>query len=210
MKGFDLDLRRLRPTLITFGVAVLFAGALFTASHLYREAHEDAFTALQQRLQALQEGYRQAVRDRRTILAHYPRFKQLKAQGFLGAEARLLWVEEVRETALTARVIAAHYRLHESAPRPVEANYDTGGYGLYGHPMRLRLDLAHEGDFLAFLDLLEARGLGVWELQRCRLSRLTPHGEPSLDGGANVQADCRMLWFNLQGITGAGEGEAQT
>ncbi len=203
MNGLDLDLRRLRPSLILFGLSLLLAGGLVTASHFYKTAREEALRAEEARLRSLESGYLQAVRDRQAILTHYPRFKQLRAQGFLGADSRLLWVEEIRETALAARVLGAHYRLNESSLEPVAMDLDTGGYQLYGDPMSVRLELAHEGDLMSFLDLLDARRLGVWDLERCHLVRLTLPGEPSLES-PNVQADCRLLWFNLRGAQAEG------
>ncbi len=203
MNGFDLDLRRLRPSLVIFGLSLLLAGGLIAASHFYKTAREEALHAEEARLRSLESGYLQAVRDRQAILTHYPRFKQLRAQGFLGADSRLLWVEEIRETALAARVLGAHYRLNESSQQTVAMDLDTGSYQLYGDPMSVRLELAHEGDLLSFLDLLDARRMGVWDLERCHLVRLTPPGEPSLES-ANVQADCRLLWFNLRGVRAEG------
>jgi len=201
----DIDLTALRPALILFGCCVLLGGTLLGASFMYRNDQlsqmENARASLRQSI----SGYRDAVRAERIVRTRYGRYQALQARGFIGTEPRLWWLENLRELGMQTGVPAIRYQLEHRRARPgpllpamAEAGTGGGGLQLYASPMQLRLDLRHEGELLDFLEQLEGRGIGLFDIERCNLVRLHNDPEPRLDE-ANLRAECRLLWFTVSG-----------
>jgi hypothetical protein len=167
---------------------LLLAGAATLFHQQMRQSQQNA----QQTMRDIVRDYRAAIDDEQILNTQGPRFKTLRAEGFVGPEPRLRWIEDVREIAERTDLVAITYQLGARVAQP--ANLPSAIYQLYVSPMKLDLQLRHEGDLLTFLNLLEGRRGGLFELVSCSLGRLSENTSLT---AANVTAACRLLWYSL-------------
>ncbi|MBZ0072984.1 MAG: hypothetical protein K8I04_14805 [Gammaproteobacteria bacterium] len=199
----------LRQPLLSSGALWLGLLILMVAAGAFSSRMEQARQTSQQQLQASVRDYR-ATREAGQILqtdAQY--FTRLREQGFVGPEPRLRWIEDLRAAAAQAGLVAIRYELEprRAAPTAVSGATSEGTYTLYVSPMKLVLELRHEGDLPRFLARLEARHGGLFDLTACSLRR-PRDGDISLEE-ANVSADCALRWYSLDAAETVAYGEAQ-
>lgn len=196
----------LRQPLLRTGAVLAALLTLMAAAGGYNAHVGKQRLATEQHFQNTVQDYRAALESEQILRTEAERFVQLRAQGFVGPEPRLRWVEDVRAAAAHAGLPAIRYELE---PRTAHtANVATGSFQLFASLMRLQLELRHEGDLLRFLDLLEARRGGLFELSACTLRRTRDAGEISLQE-ANLKADCELRWYSLDAMDTAPVEEAQ-
>lgn len=180
----------LQRTGALLGALLLIMGA----AGAYNAQTERARLAAEQAFQGTLLDYRNAIASEQILRTEAKRFAELREQGFIGAEPRLRWIEDVRETAAHADLVAIRYDLE---PRLSLPTADVmGGYQLFVSVMKLHMELRHEGDLLNFLRALEARRNGLFELSACSLRRSRDATEISLQEG-NLKAECELRWYSL-------------
>lgn len=179
----------LRSGVVLGGLLILMIAASAFNAHMSK-ARQDA----EQVFQGLVQDYRTALGSEQILRTDTERFALLQAQGIVGAEPRLRWIEDVRETADLAGIVSLNYELEPRAP--FQAAMNTGNYQLFASLMRLKLDLRHEGDLLHFLNLLEDRRGGLFDLSACALRQSGDEKEVTLQG-SNLNAECELRWYSL-------------
>lgn len=193
-----------QPLLRTGALLVVLLLIMVSADWFNMQMNRIRQTAAQNFEGAVQD-YRSAIASEQILRSDTQRFNALREQGFIGQEPRLRWVEDVRETAELTGVMKIRYELE---PRHAQPNSEpTGIYQLFASTMKVQLDLRHEGDLLRFLDRLEARRNGLFELTACTLRRSHDSLETSLQA-ANVSADCELQWYSLDTPSTAPAGDA--
>lgn len=194
MLSFNVIYRELRRPL-WYSIAVLISVALLVAAAVWFNLHMQR--QQQQAEQALRDvslDYRQTLESEHILRTQKTRFLTLRNEGFIGPEPRLRWIEDVREIAERADLVAVKYQLGARAPAPHSAA--SASYQLFASPMQLELFLQHEGDLLTFLQHLEGRRGGLFDLTACRLQRSADSNAIEM-AGANLKAECELLWYSL-------------
>ena len=203
MLSFKVIYRELREPILraayTFAAVVLLTGAATYFNHYMRSAYDNTEQALRDTVFE----FRNAIDAERILMTQTSRFEALRAEGFIGPEPRLRWIEDVREIAQRTGLVSIKYQLGARAVTPT--SLPTATYQLYASPMKLDLQLRHEGDLLTFLNLLEGRRGGLFELASCSLSRESDAALSLTE--ANVMATCRLLWYSLDTPQAAMEGD---
>lgn len=168
----------------------LYAGARWTADWAARE-HMHASAALAQ----AEDELAQARQSQSELQGNLARYRALADSGFVGEGDRLAWTEALvaaqRELGLPELQfeLAARQPLVEapaaapvfgpSAPAPM--------HGPQAHDLRFAIAGIHEGELLALIAAVQARGLGHFRVEDCRLRRSEP------DRGLDV--DCTLRWI---------------
>ncbi len=205
MKLAALDWRRLSRRWL-FSLGLLALALLVTLGGLaWRSQMAAAARDAEDLLASLQAEARETREAIRIVADHGAEFRRLQAEGFIGPERRLAWIEAVREAADRAGVLGLKFQVSERVPS-ARASLPGNGLALYMTGMQLRMDLAHEGDLVDFLEGLAARRQGFFEVSRCRLVPVNDRGEVRTDG-PNLQADCQLDWYSLDTPPAAAEDE---
>jgi hypothetical protein len=195
----------LRQPLLRSGALLLGLAILASVAGTFSTRMDRARLNAQQQLQTSVHEYRGTLDAERILRTDAERFAALREQGFVGPEPRLRWVEDLRAAAAQSGLIAIRYELE---PRRVHPDLPSGGaYQLFVSPMKLVLDLRHEGDLPRFLARLESRAGGLFDVAACNLRR-TRDGGISLEE-ANVSADCALRWYSLDAPDAMAYGEQQ-
>ncbi len=196
----------LRPQLLRAGVVLGGLLILMIVAGVFNSQMYQARESAKQSLQGLTQDYRTAIGSEQILRTETSRFLQLQAKGIVGPEPRLRWVEDVRDIAARAGLVSISYELEPRVPAAI--NMNTGGYQLFTSLMRLKLELRHEGDLFRFMDMLEARGGGLFDLSACGLVR--SHDDVGIRlQESNVLVNCELLWYSLDSANSVVAGVPQ-
>lgn len=136
-----------------------------------------------------------ANEDEQEIRAKIARYQSLVAAGRSAPERRLDWVETLRHSKESRRLLGLEYEI--SPQRPLDPKLvGTGGYDFLASPMRLDLPLLHEYDLLGLLADLSAHSQALVSVKRCAIERLPR--DAARQGAAQLRANCDLDWITLQ------------
>lgn len=193
MLSFKAIYRELREPILRTAAIFAVAALLIGAASYFNQFMRKSYNATEQALRDTVFEYRTAIDAERILMTQTSRFEALRAEGFIGPEPRLRWIEDVREIAQRTGLVSIKYQLGARDVTPT--SLPTATYQLFASPMKLDLQLRHEGDLLTFLNLLEGRRGGLFELASCNLSRESVTALSLTE--ANIRATCRLLWYSL-------------
>jgi hypothetical protein len=189
------------PLLVLTAVLLVGGGAVYWTAKQASRAHQ-AFEQERAARDQVRNRLAQADEEKRLILHYAPAYENLLAQGIIGAEHRVNWLDAVRMASQSVHGFGVDYQLSRQAGALFAI--DAGRYELQQSTMKLRLRLLHEGDLLAFLNSLDRQQAGLSLLQECSIEQLARGGfvvrfEPKL------AASCELTWITLndQAIRGA-------
>ena len=152
---FDVeDLKRLQWA-ITFLVVLTLVGiASLWITQQLKTSSEKAVREATTARRDIQTKLSRAREEEQELRDKIGRFQALKAQGYIGPEKRLDWIETLARIKTARRIFKLDY---EFAPqRPVDAailpaGAAAGGFEIMASQMKLQLQLLHEGELLSFL-----------------------------------------------------------
>lgn len=186
-----LDSLKTPILLLLVAVTLAVAGSVWShrenasarATLQHQQAAFEAATTLQE----------QGRTDARLIAQHLDAYRALIAQGFVGEESRLAWIEAVQLANRDAQLYGLTYTLSPRAAAPASL---ASGLPLKQTRMRLNMPLLVETDLQRFFDALHTRTPGIFRVSQCRISRVAdtppqPVNHPELD------AECELMWFTL-------------
>lgn len=204
-----IDWHVMRGGLLSLAMAAFVGGAAFGAGLYFNIGKQAAFMSQKQLRQQALSRHGDAQRAVQIAAEQLPLFHALKAQGRLGPEQRLAWVDALREVSAPLRPATLQYRIEPQVSLQADYIPINGGYEVKASTMDLIVQTLHEGDVVQLLDNLAQRARGLFQITACDLQRLTesPAQEP---GTPTVGARCSLRWLTVDYSmsTGAG-GESQ-
>lgn len=195
MNPRDLDWHYLCQGL-TGPLVLLFVGAmLWGASTVYRTSLTDNLDTERQSLAGLEQE-RSNLTSRREARRQFAAvYDQLQADGVVGGDQRLIWVQNARDAG---DALGLPYLRYTTSPqRAFKAPWLVPGVSapVAVSVMELQMGLVHEQDLLRmFAQLRESPGL--FQVQSCALERLGQGTTPE-PGKANITGTCQLAWFSL-------------
>lgn len=215
MKSFTEDLRRIRWNLALFlALALLGAGAVYASLHYIKVAeqvHRQALTKQNESRGKLAN----ARNEEQELRQKYSRFESILSRGYIGAEHRLDWIEQIRKIKTARKLLDVQY---EFAPQQVLDNKTLGsaaasaapaaggsaagaapgssniiGYDFMVSNMSLHMQLLHEEDLLNLIADLHGNIRAYLRVNKCDVQRQTVAGS-----AAQLKADCSIDWITLR------------
>lgn len=187
------DVRVLRRPLVVALVAFLIAVLLIGATGwMRRRAQFDLDQARRVHEAALYK-LQNTERERREINQYQPRFLALREQGMVGQENRLAWIDTIRRSQATRRLLSVSYEIEPQQAVTLSAPIALGDYQLRASRMELHMGLLHELDLFNLLD--DLRSAGLYTVQECRMKRLEV--PPDAANAPRLSADCTLNWATL-------------
>lgn len=128
------------------------------------------------------------------------RFEAIMARGLVGPERRLDWVEAIARVKAARSMGKLDYDF--SPQRPADAamlpeGAMAGGFEVMASQMRLRTELLHEGELLAFLADIRNSVNALVQVRSCTMERISA-ADQSRSGTAQIKADCTLEWITLR------------
>ena len=197
MKLSDIEWPVLRGALIGVGIAAAVSAATVGATQYYVSGLAAENSQYQAALNQIRDRYVAAIQERQLIERYWPQYRQLQANGFVGDENRLNWIDLLHTLAAKHRVLGLSYEVLPRAVAAPNQSVNVGEFQLQDSEMTLRLDLLHEGNLLALLQDLSMQNAGIFNLKSCTIDRLQPEIVISTASG-NISAQCKLVWHTIQ------------
>jgi len=197
MKLDAATLSVLRVPLAALAVAVVVGGALVYGTRAVIAQEKRALAQDEARMKEALGRYQRSGEERDLIVRYLEPFRQLQTTGLIGPEQRINWLDAMRIANQQLGLFGADYQISTQQPYPFAQELNAQRLGLAQSVMKLNLKLAHEGELMRFLRLLEAQRVGVFDVNQCVLERTTgtSAGRPLLQ--ANLNAACELAWITI-------------
>jgi hypothetical protein len=192
-----------RASLIFLSTVVLGAGLVFATQFLL-DQQDAAVSNAQIQQNKTREMYLQAENELSEIHEFQPKYKQLVAQGFVGPERRLDWIESIRAVQKKATLEPINYEIAAQTVYQVDPQIDTGTLELRGSQMHLKMELIHEMDLINLLDGIKRNQ--IVDLQSCVIKRLPVQEDAELP--TLLEGECNLVWLTMGKRGGDNDGSA--
>jgi len=197
MKFADIEWPVLRGALIGVGIACAVSAATVGTTYYYVSGLAAENNQYQAALNQIRDRYVAAIQERQLIERYWPHYRQLQANGFVGDENRLDWIDLLHTLATRHRVLGLSYEVQPRALAAPNPAVNTGDFQLQDSEMTVRLDLLHEGNLLALLQDLSTQNAGIFNLKSCTIDRTQPQITIS-SSSSNISAQCKLIWHTIQ------------
>lgn len=205
------DARYWRMPALTLAGVVIVAAIAITASDAVRREAQQQLVQAQRARDAAQRQLRHVAVEKHDIATYQPVYAGLLARGLVGPERRPDWIDALRQVQQQYQLLTLSYDI---GPRRQLAapGMALGSFNLYASPMRLHLDLLHEGDLANLLLGLQAHSHVT--VQECAVRRAGSAQAGAAGGNLagvapTLAADCTLNWVTLaRGDGGGGAGAA--
>ncbi len=191
------DWRKLRYPIIGLGAALILVGLLVSLADQYRNKNEIALQTQQNMLNQARQKFQSSGLEKETITQYLPIYNNLLANGFVGEERRIEWIEALRNIHAKHKLFSIDYSIG------LQENYkpsflpNLGSFILHRSVMSLKLDMLHEGDMLAIIDGLREQTT-PFIVRDCKIQRPIGAVVNSNNVVANMQAECEIDWLTLR------------
>ena len=201
MKPGAIDWKVMRGSLAGFLLALLASGALFAGGHWFWGGQEARRAGNARVLGEIRNRYRTLDDEERLIRALLPRYRELAAQGVIGPERRLDWIEALRAAARQLQLPELRYSIGARQRIGGDSAPGTGSVQVFRTLMELELGLLHEADLPRTLAFLERHARGLYSVSGCRIERAEPRFL-HLGTAVNLRAACVLAWFTVRASPG--------
>lgn len=201
MKPEILDWPYLRNAVVMSAGSAALGISLVAGSAVFESRMEREYRYHSGRLNEISRRYLALDGEERIIGEYLPQFLELQSTGVLGREHRLNWIETLQDAGNALALPSLGYEIKAQKPRSSGYQAVSGGYGVFVSEMTLGLQLLHEGDLFALLELLDERAKGLYTVSSCELTRNFVELTDNPDA-ANVTADCLLEWFSIKPADG--------
>jgi hypothetical protein len=191
------DWRKLRYPIIGLGASLIIVGLLVSFADQYREKNETALQTQQNMLNQARQKFQSSGLEKETIIKYLPVYNDLLANGFVGEERRIEWIEALRNIHAKHKLFSIDYSIGlQEAYKPSFIS-NLGNFRLNRSVMNLKLNMLHEGDMLAIIDGLHEQTT-PFIVRDCKIQRPIGAVVNTKNIAANMQAECEIDWLTLR------------
>lgn len=191
----DLDWAHLRQGLLGPALLLLVCTVVWGATTVYGARATATLQAEQQSLAGL-EAERNELTERREARRRFAQlYQELSANGVVGPEQRLAWIQATRDAGRDLHL--PYLRYTASPQRPFEAPWLVPGVTapVLVSQMDLQLGLVHELDLFRLLERLR-EAPGLLQVESCSLEMLSADSAPQADK-ANLTGSCQLNLYSM-------------
>ena len=191
----------LRSAVVLSAGAAALGASLLAGSAVFESRMERDYLYHSDRLAETSRRYLAVDEEEKVIRDYLPRFVELDKNGLSGEERRLNWIETLQDAGDALRLPSLRYEIKAQKPYRPGAASTPGRYRVFVSEMTLSMQLLHEGDLFALLDLLDERAQGVYTVSSCEMTRNFVELTDNPVAG-NITADCLLEWFTVKPADG--------
>ena len=197
-----LDWSVLQGSVITFVVSIAISAALIGSTWYYKDKMHREYQMQKSRFQSISNQYLAVDQEEKLIRDYYPKFVELYNKGIIGQERRLTWIETLNNAEDRIKLPSITYDIASQNKYVPDYSLNIGNFQIYSSPMKLNMNLLHEGDLKKLLDALSTNAPGIYNVSNCKLR---PSGQIILDDASkgNITAECELKWFNIKKSDGS-------
>lgn len=191
----------LRSAVVLLAGSAALGAALLAGSAVFESRMERDYLHHSDRLAETSRRYLAVDEEEKVIRDYLPRFAELDKNGLSGEERRLSWIETLQVAGDALRLPSLGYEIRAQKPYQPGTASEPGRYRVFVSEMTLSMQLLHEGDLFALLDLLDERAQGVYTVSSCEMTRNFVELTDNPVAG-NIIADCLLEWFTVKPADG--------
>lgn len=195
MKIERKDLVPLRLPVAALVASIVAALLLIDYSGDKRSQAAERVLAARAAAEEASKRYRDSDLEKAMIAQYLPQYQELQQRGFIGSENRINWIDALRIADQQAAGFGVQYRLSAQGPYKGLLTGEPIASRLRRSTMDIRFGVVHEGQFLTFLQALEALDAGMYALRSCSLEPV--HREEPQPRTQNLSAQCEIDWVTL-------------
>jgi hypothetical protein len=135
--------------------------------------------------------------ERELIVRFTGPYQELRGRGLIGPESRINWLEALRVSNQQAQIFGAEYQVSTQQAYPYAQEFNGAKLGMAQSVMKLNMRLAHEGELMRFLRLLEGQNVGLFDINHCVLERASAGSIATPPVQPNVTAECELAWITI-------------
>ncbi len=193
----NIDWLYLKGAIILFAMSIVLSVALVGGAYYFESTQSDSYQTSLSTLRSTHSQYKKVVNDLDLLDQYRNLFETYKANGLLGGERRLSWIESLQGANEVLRLPTLTYSLlpQEEFSRPglrALPNVD-----IKSSPMELSIGLLHEEDLFAILEGLRLSIKNLFTVDSCSLSRTSPVNSSLNTKQANLRAKCLIRWMTI-------------
>jgi hypothetical protein len=202
MKAEKIDWSVLQGAIMVFVISILICVTLIGTTWYYNERMLLEHNRQKGQFQNISNQYLAIDQEEKLIRQYYPDFIKLHNKGIIGPERRLSWIETLRNVGENIKLPVLRYGIDSQSRFVPDYPVNTGPFLIYSSPMKLNIDLLHEGDLKKLLDTLNTEAPGIYNVSKCIFRR---SGEISTDKAnkGNISAECELRWLNIKRPNGS-------
>ena len=151
--------------LVALGIAIVVLTNYYPAQA--RLAHRIALTDRQ----AIQNKLSRATEEEREIREKLVDYRRLLARGVIGDEQRLDWVETIGQIKTDRKLFEIKYQIEPQRPLEFPGLTASPNVEFRVSPLRVEMQLLHEGDLFVFLDELRKNLRSHVMVRACSMQR---------------------------------------
>jgi len=183
---------------------LLFLGALGIGTAIVFFTHQSGQHAEQdhQRVQAERLNVRNKLArvkdEEKEIREKIAKYQSMAAQGLIGPEHRLDWVEKIRQIKQDRKLVELQYELspQHMLDKAVVAP-DGAGFDVMASAMKLEVRMLHEVDLLNLLTDVRQGAQAYVRPRQCSIERL-PIAARETPDVALLKAECQLDWITFR------------
>ncbi len=187
----------LRPAILFFIVAAIFAVAMVIVGLQFEEAKQDAFNKGLSNLNTTHRRYKNIVNDIDLLEQYTVKYSQYKASGLVGGERRLSWIESLESTNLVLKLPKLTYNLLPQQGFVRAGLKPAQSVAVNSSPMELEMALLHEEDLFALLEGLSLSISNLFTVDRCDITLQGQVGISFDTKKPNLTASCTIRWITI-------------
>lgn len=162
----------LRQGLVQLGVGVALALVLVIPSQFYLIAENEHVQAKRRAMLAAQTRLSTAQEATQIIAQYLPRFERYRAEGAIGEEHRLSWIDALRSWTVKRGLDAAQYSIDTRRVWPLSMIPASNEMEVRRSEMQTAINVLHEGDLIELWEHLNRHGEGLFAVKECELRRI--------------------------------------
>ncbi len=201
MRREDIEWPLLRGALAILVASIAVSSLLIWGSYYFRGKMKLEFIRNNAQFQSISQRYLAVDEQDKLIKRYLPKFVTLYNNGVIGHEQRLNWLEVLRKVGDKLRLPGLSYEIHSQSQYSPDFPVTLGHFQLYSSQMTLNMHLAHEGDLLNLLGILDRKAEGSYSVQSCKMNR---SGNVIImdPDKSNITVKCELDWFTIKLASG--------
>ncbi len=191
------DWRQLRFPILGLGLAMIAAGLLASFADQYRTEEKQALQVEQSLYNQARQKFESSGQEKETIIKYLPEYNRLLAQGFIGEERRIEWIERLRQIHGQYNLFSIDYSIGQQERYQPSFITNAGNHIINRSVMELKLDMLHEGDLIHLIEDLHQE-TPPFLVRECEITRPIGADIDSKKMTANLKAVCEIDWITLR------------
>ena len=197
MGSENMDWPYLRGAVTVFISVTILSASLLVGSAYFARQMEQEYSQNSDQLRVLSHRFLAVDEEENVIKDYFPRFMDLHKTGLLGKEQRLNWIEVLQDAGDRLQLPSLSYEIRAQKAHHPGFPVPGGRYQIFVSEMTLNMQLLHEGDLFALLNLLNEQAKGLYTVSGCELTRNFVELTDNPRAG-NVTATCLLEWFSIK------------